>query len=398
MRSLPAVLVAGLAALLPACGHRGDPLPPRRRTPPPPQEFRLAQRGDALEVRATAPTASVDGVPYEALTIEFLWAEGQKDLEKAGQRKAAPAAPGSQVVETLPLPSVGATVRVAARAVAGGKKGQRTLTVALVARPPVEAPRELTATLAEDGVALSWRGTRPKPAAPAAAPARPGAPAAKTAPATPGPSAPLPAKTAPAAPPSPKPAAGGEGEPSAAAAKGEAANPAETEAATEGPRTSGFFVYRRLGGAPYDTPLVEEPLERRALKDALVPAGTTACYVVRAVASTQPLVESAPSNEACTEVRDITPPAAPAGLAVLPREGGLEILWSPSPEADLAGYRVYRAAGDGAPVRIAEVEAGRASWLDESAERGVAYRYTVTAFDKAGNESARTEPVEGTLP
>jgi len=392
MRRPPALLLAALAAL-PACGHRGDPLPPRRRTPPPPQEFRLAQRGDALEVRATAPAASVDGVPYETLTVEFLWAEGQQDLEKAGRRQAVPAVPGGRVVETLPLPSPGATVRVAARAVAGGKKGQRTLTVALVARTPPEPPRDLTATLVENGVALSWRGARPKPAAPA--PASPGAPAA---PAASAPGTPAPAK--PATPPGagePSPA-GAKREPPAAGTKGEEPPAGETETAPEGPRTSGFFVYRRLGSAVYDAPLVEEPVERRGLSDTLVPVGTTACYVVRAVASTQPLIESAPSNEACAEVRDIAPPATPAGLAVMPREGGLEILWSPSAEADLAGYRVYRAAPDGEPERIAEVGAGRASWLDESAERGVAYRYTVTAVDQAGNESERTEPVEATLP
>jgi fibronectin type 3 domain-containing protein len=129
-----------------------------------------------------------------------------------------------------------------------------------------------------------------------------------------------------------------------------------------------------------------------------VPVGATACYVVRAVASVQPLVESAPSNEACVEVRDVTPPATPAGLAVLPREGGLEVLWSPSAEADLAGYRVYRAAPGGEPKRVAEVPAARASWLDESAQHGVTYRYAVTAFDQSQNESERTEPVEATLP
>jgi hypothetical protein len=157
-------------------------------------------------------------------------------------------------------------------------------------------------------------------------------------------------------------------------------------------------VYRRLGGEAYDAPLVEEPLERRGLTDTLVPRGATACYVVRAVASTEPLVESAPSNEACVDVRDIAPPAAPAGLAVLPRDGGLEILWSPSAEADLAGYRVYRAAPGGAPERIAEVGTSRAAWLDETAERGVVYRYSVAAFDQAGNESERGEPVEAALP
>jgi hypothetical protein len=383
MRPPPFVLLAALAALVPACGHRGDPLPPRRRTPPAPPEFRLAQRGDALEVRTVAPTASVDGVVYDALTIEFLYAEGQQDLEKAGRRHAVAAVPGKRVVETLPLARPGATVRVAARAVAGGDKGPRTLTLALVARIPPEAPRELTATLAEDGVALSWRGARPKAVAPM-----------ETTPPGPAPTGAL----APPSPPAPPTPAEAEPAPPPAAATGERPPAGEAGPAPEGPRTSGFFVYRRLGNEAYDAPLVEEPLERRGLSDSVVPRGTTACYVVRAVASTEPLVESAPSNEACVEVRDIAPPAPPAGLAVLPRGGGLEILWSPSAEADLAGYRVYRAAPGGAPERIAEVNTSRAAWLDETAERGVAYRYAVTAFDQAGNESERPEPVEATLP
>ena len=77
------------------------------------------------------------------------------------------------------------------------------------------------------------------------------------------------------------------------------------------------------------------------------------------MASTDPLVESAPSNEACVEVRDIAAPATPTGLAVLPREGGLEVLWSPSAELDLAGYRVYRAVAGGRSERVAETGLGR---------------------------------------
>jgi fibronectin type 3 domain-containing protein len=157
-------------------------------------------------------------------------------------------------------------------------------------------------------------------------------------------------------------------------------------------------VYRRLGAAGFDQPLVGEPLERRGFDDTAVPVGTTACYVVRAAASVDPLVESAPSNEACVEVRDVAAPAAPTGLAVLPREGGLELLWGPSTEADLAGYRVYRAVADGPPARIAEVGADKVSWLDETAARGVVYRYSVTAFDQAGNESEAAAPAEASLP
>jgi hypothetical protein len=399
MRPPAAFLLAALAALAPACGHRGDPLPPRRRTPPAPLEFRLAQRGDALEVRAIAPAASVDGVVYEALTVEFLYAEGQQDLEKAGRRHAVQAAPGSRVVERLPLPPPGATVRAAARGVAGGRRGQRTLTMALVTQAPPEAPRDLVAALAEDGVALSWRGARPKEVPPPAlAPSRPAAPpSAAGAPPSPSqaprplmPPPPAAATTpAPAGEPPPPPTAGAEpgGEPEE-----------EAGAAPEGPPRRGFFVYRRLGSTSYDAPLVGEPLERRGLGDALVPRGATACYVVRAVASTEPLVESAPSNEACVEVRDIAAPAPPAGLVVLPRDGGLEILWGPSAEADLAGYRVYRAASDGPPEKVADVGMNQTDWIDQTAVRGLVYRYTVTALDQAGNESEHTEPVEASPP
>ncbi|HEX9188229.1 MAG TPA: hypothetical protein VGB87_14210, partial [Vicinamibacteria bacterium] len=143
MRRGPVVLAIALTSLAPACGHRGDPLPPRRKTPPPPPDFRLAQRGEALEARASAPAASVDGVAFEALEIEFLYADGTKDLEKAGARRSVRAAPGARVSVLLALPAPGTLVRAAARGVRGRERGPRTLTMALLVQPPVEAPREL---------------------------------------------------------------------------------------------------------------------------------------------------------------------------------------------------------------------------------------------------------------
>jgi hypothetical protein len=404
MPKRPALLLATLAtfaALAPACGHRGDPLPPRRRTPPAPHDFRLAQRGDALEARATAPLASVDGVAYETLTVEFLYAEGLKDIEKAGRRQAVAAVPGSRVVEALPLPAPGTTLRVAARAVVGGEKGPRTLTLSLVAQAPPAAPSELRAALAEDGVALSWHGVRPKAIAlPTPAPT-PGSPMAPGGPLPPGP---RPTATpAPGGPPAPAPASAPHVQPAPAAPPAAGASAggepvAQAGSVPEGPRRNGFFVYRRIGGAAFGEPLVGAPLAERSLVDPGVPLGATACYVVRAVASTEPLVESAPSNEACVDMRDVTIPAAPSGVAVLPREGGLEVLWGPSADADLAGYRVYRAAAGGPREKVAEVGTNRSAWLDETARRGVAYAYTVAAFDQAGNESASAEPVEASLP
>jgi hypothetical protein len=321
-------------------------------------------------MQAVVPAASVDGIAYDELALEFLHAEGPKDLEKAGGRRAVRAAPGSLVVVTLPLPAPGTMVRAVARGLAGRERGQKTLVQAVVVQAPVEAPRDLTASLVEDGVALSWLGLRPKEPPPPPAPATGSVPA-------------LSATLPPAEGPPPPPAAAAQGAlPSAAAA----------------PRRSGFFVYRRLGGEAYGAPLNAEPLPQRNHKDASVPPGQTACYVVRAVAVTDPLVESAPSAEACLGVRDVAAPATPSGLAALPREGGIEILWEPGTEPDLAGYRVYRTGPGGAVERLAEVGMDRSAWTDETAGPGVAYRYAVTAFDRAGNESTPAGPIESTRP
>jgi hypothetical protein len=386
-----ALLTAALVSVSPACGHRGDPLPPLRHTPPGLAEFRLAQRGDALEVSLLTPAASVDGLPYEWLVVEILFAEGGKDLEKAGDRREVLAYARQRVVETLPLPAPGTIARAAARGIVGREKGPRTLTMALVAQSPVAAPGELRARLVAGGVRLDWVGDVPKPVSatvlPPRMPGMPGMPGPASGPgARPGASR-APESTPSPLPPRPVPPEGTQdaaGEP--------------TKETTVEPRKAGFNVYRRVGTESYRLPLVQEPVEERTATDTTAPPGAVACYVVRAAASVDPLVESASSNEACLEVKDIEPPEAPAGAAVLPRERGLEMLWTPSPEDDLAGYRVYREAPGEPRSRIAEVEAARSAWLDTTARPGVVYQYDVTAFDRAGNESPKTPAVEASLP
>ena len=433
----PLLLLATLA-LLPSCGHKGNPLPPLRHTPPPLTEFRLAQRGDALELQASAPRASVAGVAYDTASVEFLHTTGLADIEKAGARQALRVAPGTRATLTLPLPAPGTLVRAAARGLSGGERGPRSLTKALVAQPPVEAPRELSATLGEGGIELAWKGERPKEIPPPVGPKPPGPPTAgATRAAAPGLSTavpkpetaatpetqrteapPLPATAKPpgSTPDSAGRAQAGEakageaqtGEAKAGEAKtGEArtgaAQTGEAKAGEAKPvvaprRRNGFFVYRRPRSGSYGAPLGEEPLDRRTFPDESAPLGATWCYVVRAVASSDPLIESAPSNEACLERRDLTPPATPAGLALLPRQGGIELLWSPSAEEDLAGYRVYRAAEGAPPEKLAEVAVGKTSYLDETARQGVVYRYALAAFDQSGNESPPSDSVEATLP
>jgi fibronectin type 3 domain-containing protein len=96
-------------------------------------------------------------------------------------------------------------------------------------------------------------------------------------------------------------------------------------------------------------------------------------------------------------VADITPPATPAGLSILAVAEGIELTWSPSSEADLAGYRILRSAPAGAAETLAELPPKETQFLDKSATRGLRYRYRIVTFDHAGNASAPSEPAEGEM-
>lgn len=140
------------------------------------------------------------------------------------------------------------------------------------------------------------------------------------------------------------------------------------------------------------------PLQVAAFEDQSAAPGQSFCYVARLVAATEPVIESASSNEVCLAVKDVAAPAPPAGVAVLVRDGAVEVSWSPSSEPDLAVYRVYRARHGEAPQRIAEVAAGESTYRDTTLASGPPFLYTVTAVDAAGNESPPSAPAEGSLP
>jgi fibronectin type 3 domain-containing protein len=108
-------------------------------------------------------------------------------------------------------------------------------------------------------------------------------------------------------------------------------------------------------------------------------------------------VESAPSNEACVDVTDIAPPEAPLGLTVLAGDEGVELSWSASAEADLKVYRVYRTSRRQKEL-LAEVVPPETSYVDATLPAGVFARYTVTAVDQAGNESAAAIPADARRP
>ena len=68
----------------------------------------------------------------------------------------------------------------------------------------------------------------------------------------------------------------------------------------------------------------------------------------------------------------------------------------PSPDADVALYAIYRAAGADGLVRVGTAPAGTTTFVDRDVRAGVAYRYAVTAMDRARtpNESVRSNEAD----
>lgn len=385
--------IAAAALLLgaPACGKRGDPQPPLSRTPQAVRDLSVAQRGTDLVIRLLAPRTTTGGVRLDVHDVEILSVSGEGEFLKAALVEAHRAAPGESVVVTRPLPAPGTKLRVAARARAGGDRSALTSVTTFLAQPPPPEPTALTARLAPEGVMLAWTGTIPSPPPPVPAPSP--APAVIESPPTPSAAAPRPAPLSAGPAPFPSPSPSPIPRPTAPVA---VSLPAPAPAPK--PVNPGFRVYRRDPIASFDAPMNTAPVTGNAFEDRTATSGPRWCYVVRLAVSTEPLVESAPSNEVCVDVRDVAPPAPPLGVATLATPDAVEVSWSASPEADLAGYRVYRGREGGAAAKLADVPAGQTTWRDPTPGRGEAHFYTVTAFDQAGNESAPSRPAEGHLP
>jgi hypothetical protein len=90
---------------------------------------------------------------------------------------------------------------------------------------------------------------------------------------------------------------------------------------------------------------------------------------------------------------DLTPPAAPTGLAASARDGAVDLAWDAVPDA--AGYNVYRSpVSGGGYARLNDVPLAGTAYTDDTVVNGRLVYYVVTAVDEAGNESARSNEAE----
>jgi hypothetical protein len=153
-----------------------------------------------------------------------------------------------------------------------------------------------------------------------------------------------------------------------------------------------YNVYRPDGTAP---PLNPSPLTEVKFETAAGEFGKEQCFVLRTIQTVQNVtIESAASAPACLTPRDTFAPAAPAGLRAVAEEGGVNLVWEPNAETDLAGYFVLRGESPETLQPLMAKPIVESTYRDTSATPGTRYVYAIVAVDRAAppNRSAASAP------
>ena len=121
--------------------------------------------------------------------------------------------------------------------------------------------------------------------------------------------------------------------------------------------------------------------------------GTRYRYLVQAIAAENQW--SLVSEAAEITPMDMFPPAVPEGLSAVSLPQYIELSWTRNTEPDFRGYNIFRSV-DNEPFTIYASLVELPTFSDSKIQAGKKYRYTVSAVDLTGNESARSAPAEAT--
>ncbi|MFY9527373.1 MAG: hypothetical protein WBC04_18550 [Candidatus Acidiferrales bacterium] len=192
--------------------------------------------------------------------------------------------------------------------------------------------------------------------------------------------------------------------------------PQKTTAGTPLTTLAGYHVYRgeaapgasaeNISPQSLESPLaLLEETQTSSYRDTQFEFSHTYVYSVRSIVRMGTnTTESADSKLLVVTPKDVFPPSAPQGLvvvyvpAVADAPAHLELSWPISPEPDIAGYNVYRSEEGIPPKRLNPQLLLTPAFRDMSAMPGRHYTYSVTAVDRAGNESPASSPVSVGFP
>jgi hypothetical protein len=366
------IAVALLAAAL-GCGKQGPPLPPLRAVPAPVKDLTVVQQGPRLLLSFTYPTVTPAGTALAGISAVEIWSVSR--VAPAGKPATIDAREFGNVAKPVQ--------KVEGADLTSATSGSR-IDIALTLPPTLLSPA---------------------PAIPAAA--------------TP------PAATATPAPAGPQPQAGyfavrtfgkngDRSELSNIVALVPTAPPASPARVTVTARgdgvlvewtpvegtVTGYNVYRRGAQERANAkPVHTSGAQEKSWLDSTARFGQSYIYGVTALSQTQPPIESAIASEHEVRYVDRFAPPPPTELVALAETGRVRLVWRQSEAEDVAGYIVYRRAGDGGKFeRVTPKPVEAAEYVDTAVAGGKTYTYRVTAVDQAGNESGPGNEVRAAAP
>ena len=360
-------LAMGMAGgiVLTGCGTPGAPMPPSLKLPEPVANLTASRTGNQVSLAWTMPKKNTDKLPIKGnIPVRVCRKEGSGACEPVPATLSFAPEAKATFTETLPPQLASGTPRpltyfVELNSPHGRSAGPSNAAHVLAGEAPPSVTG-LSAQLRKDGVVLHW-ADNPTASQPTVIRLR------RT------------LLTHPTADSTAKPAS----QPGILAPPKE---PDEQSLLVDSPGQPGRTIDRTIR--------FDRTYEYRAQRVARVPIdGQT-------VELAGPL-----SDPIRVEAIDVFPPAVPSGLAAVATAAdstagpSIDLSWLPIPEADLAGYAVYRREGDGEWQRISPAQPNIGpAFHDAKVEPGHTYRYAVTAIDQAGHESARSPEAEETVP
>src|SRR5262245_49575577 len=359
-----------LALLLPlplaACGKRGPPIAPERRLPAAVQDLQGTVEGDTIQLSWTLPRIRVDRSTLKEITRTEVY----RRVEDGEPEE--PTRPAVLIFSGLfgPPPGVAGfggvgNITVTEAGTGGVRGGQVSDTDA---HAPTFVQRYTSVVLAMDE---KGRPSPPSNRVVVALSAAPTVPVSVTA----------------------------------------QAGDAEVRLAWEAPTTLAdgspapqdlvYDVFRATTpGTPAGRPLNLEPVTALQYVDLTAQNDVTYYYAVRARLGPGG-AQSAPSEVATATPVDATPPAQPRALVAVLAGATIRLAWEAVPDADLAGYLVYRSATAGrGHTRLTAAPQAGTTYVDTDVRAGQTYYYVVTAVDrsKRANESVPSQEAFATLP
>jgi fibronectin type 3 domain-containing protein/TolB-like protein len=146
-----------------------------------------------------------------------------------------------------------------------------------------------------------------------------------------------------------------------------------------------YHLQRKLSGEEFKE--VEKlPTDETLYEDVKLDHGITYAYRLRAQDKDNLLSDFSNTVEATTKPL----PKSPAGIEVIPLAHGFKLKWKPNPEMDVVTYKIYLRSF----FRDKEIgSTGELEFTTESLKPDDEYSVSVTAVDKDGLESEKSEPI-----